>query len=88
MGFFCVFTVTVTQIHIQNRVVGKQASTQMIKNPPATPETWLQPLGWEDALEEEMATYSSIVPWEFHGQRSLVGYSLWGCTQSDMTEAT
>ena len=54
MGFFCVFTVTVTQIHIQNRVVRKQASTQMIKNPPATPETWLQPLGWEDALEEEM----------------------------------
>ena len=53
MGFFCVFTVTVTQIHVQNRIVGKQASTQTVKNPPATLETWVQPLGWEDPLEEE-----------------------------------
>ena len=29
---------------------------------------------------------SSILPGEFHGQRSLVGYSPWGCKESDMTE--
>ena len=34
-------------------------------------------LGWEDALEEEMATHSSILPGKSHGQRSLAGYSLW-----------
>ena len=28
------------------------------------PETWVQPLGWEDPLEEEMATHSSILGWE------------------------
>jgi len=36
-------------------------------------------LGWEDPLEKEMPTHSSIPAWESHGQRSLVGYSPWGC---------
>ena len=38
----------------------------MIKNPPAMQETqeiWVPSLGWEDALEEELATYSSILAW-------------------------
>ena len=37
------------------------------KNPPAmqeTQETWVQSLGWEDPLEKEMATHSSILAWE------------------------
>ena len=33
---------------------------QMVKNPPAIQETWVQYLGWEDPLEEEMATHSNI----------------------------
>ena len=33
---------------------------QLVKNPPAMQETWVQSLGWEDALEEGMATHSSI----------------------------
>ena len=41
----------------------------------------------KDPLEEEMATHSSIV-WRIHGQRSLVGYSPWGCRESEMTEVT
>ena len=45
----------------------------------------VQSLGWEDALEKEMATCSSIIAWKFHGQRSLVGYSPWGCKESDTT---
>ena len=36
---------------------------------------WVGSLGREDPLEEEMATCSSILAWEIHGQRSLVGYS-------------
>ena len=35
-------------------------------------------LGCEDLLEKEMATHSSILAWNSHGQRSLVGYSPWG----------
>ena len=34
---------------------------QMVKNPPAMLETWVQSLGWEDPLEEEMVTHSSIL---------------------------
>ena len=35
----------------------------MVKNPPAMRETWVRSLGWEDPLEKEMATYSSILDW-------------------------
>ena len=45
-------------------------------------------LGWEDPLEEEMATHSSILSGKSCGQRSLVGYSPWGCKELGMTEAT
>ena len=36
---------------------------QMVKNPPAMKETWVRPLGWEDPLEEGVATHSSTVAW-------------------------
>ena len=36
---------------------------QLVKNPPAMGETWVQSLGWEDLLEEGMAAYSSILAW-------------------------
>ena len=36
---------------------------QLVKNPPAMWETWVQSLGWEDSLEKEMATHSSILAW-------------------------
>ena len=36
----------------------------VVKNLPAKQETWVQSLGWEDPLEEEMATHSSIPAWE------------------------
>ena len=36
----------------------------MVKNLPSSAEIWVQSLGWEDPLEEEMATHSSILAWE------------------------
>ena len=60
---------------------------QTVKNLPAMWEIWVQSLGWGDSLEESMATHSSFLAWRIpNGQRSLVGYSLWGCKESDMTE--
>jgi len=53
----------------------------VVKNPPPMQETeemWVQSLGREDPLEEEMATHSSILAWRIPGQKSLVGYGLWG----------
>ena len=36
---------------------------QMVKNLPAMQETWVRLLGWEDPLEEVIATHSSILAW-------------------------
>ena len=35
-----------------------------VKNLPAVQETWVRFLGWEDPLEKEMATHSSILAWK------------------------
>ena len=45
-------------------------------------ETWVRSLGWEDALEEGMATHSSILAGESHGWRSLAGYTVHGVAKS------
>ena len=40
------------------------------------------------ALEKEVATHSSVLAWRIPGWWSLVGCRLWGCTESNTTEAT
>ena len=35
-----------------------------VKNLPAKQETWVWSLGWEDPLEKEMATHSTVLAWE------------------------
>ena len=52
-------------------------------------ETLVRSLGWEDPLEKKMAMSTPVFwPGESHGQRSLEGYSSWGCKESDTTEHT
>ena len=46
----------------------------MVKNPLPIQETWAQSLGQEDPLEEEMATYSSILAWEIPWTEEPGGY--------------
>jgi len=43
--------------------IGASLIVQMVKNPPAIWETWVQSLGQEDLLEKGMATHSSILAW-------------------------
>ena len=57
-----------------------------VKNLPAMQETWVRFLGQEDPLEKEIVTDFSILAWRIHGQRSLVGYSPWGCKELDTIE--
>ena len=59
---------------------------QRVKHLPVMRKTQVRSLDQGDPLEKEMATHSSILPGEFHGQRSLMGYSPWGCKELDMTE--
>ena len=51
-------------------------------------EIWVQSLGQEDPLEEEMATHSSILAWRSPWTGSLVGCSPWGRKESDVAEVT
>ena len=65
--------------------------SQTVKNPPAKWETWVQSLGWEDPLKEDMATYSSILTWEIPWTEEpggSMGHSPWGHKESDMNEHT
>ena len=55
---------------------------QMVKNPPAMWETWVQSLGWEDTLEEGMATHSRILAW-----RILMGRGAWWATVHGATKS-
>ena len=59
---------------------------QRVKRLPTMWETRVRSLGWEDPLEKEMATHSSTCAWKITWLRSLVGFSPWGCKESDMTE--
>ena len=50
---------------------GASLVVQQVKNLPATQETWLQSLGWEDPQEEGKATHSSILAWRNPGTEEL-----------------
>ena len=55
---------------------------QMVKNPPAMPETWGRSLGWEDPLEEGTATRSSILAWRISMDRGAWQATVHGVTKS------
>ena len=62
---------------------------QQVKNLLAvqeTQETWVQSLGWEDPLEEAMATHSSILAWKIPWTEETSGLQSKGHKDSDMTE--
>ena len=50
------------------------------------PETQVQFQGWEDPLEKEMETYSSILAWEIPWPEEPVGLQTVGSRESDTTE--
>ena len=65
---------------------GASLVTQTVKNLPAMWETQVWSLGREDPVEKGMQPTPVFLPGEFHGQRSLVGYSPRGHKESDTTE--
>ena len=54
----------------------------MVKNPPAMQETWVQSLGWEDSLEEGMATHSSTLAWRIPMDRGAWQAAVHGVVKS------
>ena len=60
---------------------------QMVKNPPAMQETWVQSLGQEDLLEKAVATHSSILAWRIPWtEEEPGGLQSMGSRREDMTE--
>ena len=57
----------VSWLFLQARIFRAASIAQWVNNPPAileTKEMWVRSLGWEDTLEEETATHSSILAWK------------------------
>ena len=59
---------------------------QTVKNLPAMWDTQVHSLGWEDPWWKEWLPTPVFLPGGFHGQRSLAGYSPWGCKELEPTE--
>ena len=59
---------------------------QMIKNLLAVQKTLVQSLGWEDPLEKEMATHSSILSWKIPQTEEPGSYSPYDHKELDTTE--
>ena len=51
---------------------------RLVKNLPAMQQTWVRFLGWEDPLEKEMATHSSILAWRIPWTEEPGRYNPWG----------
>ena len=62
--FLCSFHKDFVALHLNHDTLWVAfLVAQVVKNPPAMWETWVWSLGWEDPLEEGMATHSSILAW-------------------------
>ena len=55
---------------------------QTVKNLPAMRMTWVQSLGWEDPVEKEMATHSSILAWRIPMDRGSWRATAHGVTKN------
>ena len=57
----CVFICILIHLTFSSVQFWASLVAQLVKNLPIVPETWVQSLGWEDALEKGKATHSSIL---------------------------
>ena len=65
---------------------GASLVAQMVKNPLAMWETWVRSLGWDDPLEEGMATHFSILAWRIPMNRGAWWAPVHGVAESDTSE--
>ena len=76
-----------TNNRLNPSVVWTSLVAQTVKNPLAMRETWVWSLGWEDPLEEGMATHCSILAWRIPMDRGACRATVhWGHKESDTTE--
>ena len=73
--------ISLLNIHILLPLYWVSLVVQMVKNMPAIWETWVRSLGWEDSLEEGMATHSSILAWRIPWTEEPGGLQSMGLTR-------
>ena len=61
---------------------GSSLVAQMVKHLPTMQETWVRSLGWEDPMEEEMATHSGTLAWKIPWTEEPGGLQTMGFTKS------
>jgi len=66
--------------------VGASLVAQLVKNTPAVLETWIRHLGWEDPLEESMATHSSVLAWRIPMDRGAWQAAVHGVTKTRLSD--
>ena len=78
LWIFCFPSAYKSCIYTLQQSIRTSQVAQMVKSLPTIWETWVRSLGWEDPLEKEMATHSSILAWRTSWMGSLVGFTPWG----------
>ena len=68
--------------NIYSQLIWAFLVAQTVKNPLAIQETWVRSLGWEDPLEEVMATHSKILAWRIPKDRGA-----WQATVHEVTKS-
>ena len=66
----------------QGKIPWASLVAQTVKNLPSVQETWVRSLGWEDPLEEGMATHSGILAWRIPGTEGPGGLQFLEVTKS------
>ena len=87
-SFYIVLIITYSEIYIHYICHMAFPVAKAVKNLPAMQETWVRSLGWEDPLEEGMATHSSILPWRILWREGPVGLQSMGLQRVGHNRAT
>ena len=83
---FCCFILIVSFTHPTPKWSQGFPGGSLLRNPPASRRCASDPWVWEDPLEKEMATHSSILAWRILWTEEPGGLQSMGCKESDMTE--
>ena len=84
----CTYVCVYIYIHTYTHTQWASLVAQMVKNPLAVQDTWVWSLGWEDPLEENMATHSSILAWRIPMDRGAWWATVHGVTKSQIQLST